>query len=223
MAKEFAEQRDALARVLRGWININDPAPGLLGQKIAKVHRANADRVSQAVGKMDLPVDLQVKNIGYLVGPQVNDGSALFQPFANVQLEEKAGTLNVCLRFVLLHLTQDASGDRLVADGWRLDSAELGPGKPRPWHHAQRIATWGFNGPSLLEGLGLEPEPTGTTPNVPNETYPAFPLKSISPAGLAIAMIASIYGGEFVKKNLVDADTALRDVLNRTESNWFID
>jgi hypothetical protein len=222
MTVEFGPERDLLTRVLRLWAKRRTAArievEKALSSQMQSLNIADPDYGLTRLKDADLPVELDIRREGFLMGPPVRERAETLQPVASIRLKQEGEGLNVCIRLATYYL--DRRGV-LAADGWRFESGETAEDAPHPWAHVQRTTRWHKEDETLLDPILLDPSDesawsTEACPHIVDETRPAIPLGCRTSAGLALTMVGSLHGGPFLQ-SLIDADAKLKRSLHRPD------
>lgn len=127
--------------------------------------------------------------------PAISADEPVMFPVGKLVLKVREDALHIGLRVAVFY---DHS-DLIHARGWRFESADdPADGNRDRFHHfphVQRITSWaksttGLHPPSWMPGIGFDMAEEGHV----HEIRPAFPLRGQSPAGIAVAAMASLYG-----------------------------
>jgi hypothetical protein len=145
-------------------------------------------------------VKLEVAARGYLRGPVMADRGPVLWPVATIwaQPSDHAG-VEVQLR---LGTFFEFDG-QVHACGWRFETGEdSASSKPHPYPHAQQIS--GFAGAGANTFLTPAGERAGFNVQQAqiNEMRPCFPITGSSCVGLAVVMLATLYGAQRARKIL---------------------
>lgn len=222
MTVEFGRERDLLIRVLRLWAKRRTAAQveveKALSSQMQSLNIADPDYGLTRLKNADLPVEMDIQQEGFLMGPPVRERGETLQPVASVRLKRQGEGLNVRIQLATYYLDRRGA---LAADGWRFESGETVEGAPHPWAHVQRTTRWNKDDETLLDPILLNrceeaPSQSGACPHIVDETRPAIPLGCRTSAGLALTMVGSLHGGPFVQA-LIDADAKLKHSLNRRD------
>lgn len=226
-----ANDLDLFGRVLTVWVRAAAesarPQGGLLPLLNAFTSPA-VERIAPTVrglrgGRLDLA------EIGaWLVGAPVDLGEPVLFPVASVGLERDSDKITASIRVALLY---EQLGNP-YATGYRYESAES-PTGPHHFPHVQVISGWHLRQPCLLhphgrdenidrclrQRLAWQGQPVDddevdvvTRVTVLNEQRPAFPLRSNTLPGFAVAFLASLYGGHRARE-LILTDRTLASPL----------
>lgn len=128
-------------------------------------------------------------------------------PIAKLVLKVRHDQLHLGLRLAVFYDLDD----EIHVQGWRFESADdAADGQNVRFHHfphVQRITAWqkaseGLHPPSWTPNSGFR---MATHRHV-HEVRPAFPLRGETPAGIAVAAMASLYGSDLTLEYLEGSD-----------------
>ncbi|MCI1019660.1 hypothetical protein HWD99_13600 [Microbacterium sp. C5A9] len=168
-----------------------------------KLHTSLDDFGRRAVRERDR----EIKE--FLRLPAVTADEPVMFPIAKLVLKVRHDELHLGLRIAVLY---DHEGET-HAHGWRFESADdRSDGVASRFHHfphVQRIIGWSKGVPGLhpqawAPGIGY---PMGVQNHL-HEIRPAFPLRGRTPAGIAVAAMASLYGAPLTLEYLEGADAS---------------
>jgi len=201
-------------RVLGAWVRISDRTDpgGALGTYIREFRAVQYKPLLMAVPKHALPMRLH-DNFGWIVGsPLPREGLSVI-PVATVSVGPLVGDrVSECA--IRVALLRDRADLTVEAEGWRFESGEqpvdgqLTP-PAHPYCHVQAITGWDRDPSCLLhptheEGAecdGLDPTDVqgvdGERKRAASATlvrHPAFPLSASTLTGMALNVVAALYG-----------------------------
>lgn len=210
--KELKERKGSpKARSVQNWVQRN----------YAKILTDEA--LDFAMPKRPLP--LKSGSTGWIVGAPLNRAEHVI-PVASVGIGEMVGQrmIGLAIRVALLHEREDGT---VLAEGWRFEQGEVEDEPPaHPYAHAQAIIGWEKGSDCLLHPPHVEGDPCnginlcnqqeidGERKNNQRLTlvkHPAFPLGVRTMTGLALNVLATLYGNVEVAK-VINNDTMFRSV-----------
>lgn len=204
-------------RVLSSWQRMSTARPDSDILQLVLSEFPTVDPKTLAISASKAPLPLSLENWGWIVGSPLPRSTYQIVPVATVHLSgDTERVTEAAFRVALLGDHQKAG---IVSFGWRFESPETdkspssddpAPGpSPHPYGHAQAIVGWTRSHDCLLHPSHNDDEycagidPSGSTELDAERIdafsrvlvkHPAFPMPARTLAGLALAMIATLYG-----------------------------
>lgn len=150
----------------------------------------------------------------YIHATPIRIGKPELYPVVQFVVRKFDDRLDLSVRVATYYVGKDSpsSASLVMADGWRFEMPDVGIGAGDGFHHfphVQRTTSWdagkvvpslGFHAPKIFDSINYPALDHSAT----NESRPAFPLPSRTPAGVVVCAMASLYGANATNRILLN-------------------